>query len=425
MARGKSFSFLERNQRVIGLIALVLIVAGTAFALLLQGGFFTAKYRVTAMFSDAAGIRAGDFVTVAGLPAGKVEDLSIKEGQVAMELGVEEDVELTADTRAEVVIETLLGRKSVSLISGQAAEPLKEGDVIPIDRTTTPIDITELNDISVDLLEASDAEAFEQFLGQVTAVTEGKAREVQALIDGLEQVTAAVDARRSQLAGLIDSLRTLSTTFGQRDQRMVSLIDNLNVVLGNLAQRQESLETLLVSTDSASHETADLVQRNRGVLDSALRSVHVDLEVLNRHQLDLAATITYLEQAVQGYSTVGYSSGTDNRWANIFVQSLGPAGVDAVVGQCGLVDQLFDTYFGTNCEDFGSSPRTGGTAPPTSAVPPGTEGLPPGVGPDGLPETPGLPSGGGTQDLPCSIGDVVDSAVDGTVPPAEGRCDGV
>jgi phospholipid/cholesterol/gamma-HCH transport system substrate-binding protein len=422
MGRRRSFSFLERSQLRIGLVALILIVAGTAFALLLQGGFLTAKYRVTAMFSDAAGIRAGDFVTVAGLPAGKVEDLSIQGGQVAMELGVEEDVELTADTRAEVVIETLLGRKSVSLISGQAEEPLGEGDVIPIERTTTPVDITQLNDISVELLEASDAEAFEQFLGEVTAVTEDNAQDIQALIGGLEQVTAAVDARRFQLAGLIDSLRTLSTTFGERDQRIVSLIDNLNVVLGNLAERQEALQTLLVSTDSASHETADLIRQNRGVLDSALQSIHVDLKTLSRHQLDLAATITYLEQAVQGYSTVGYSSGTNNRWANIFVQSLGPAGVDAVVGQCGLVDQLFDHYFGTSCEDFEGGTRTGGGAQPAPAASPGTEATPPPVGPDGVPQVPGLPPE--AQDLPCTFGDVVESTLGGTVPSAEGRCDG-
>ncbi|MGH2687036.1 MAG: hypothetical protein ACRDJP_16350, partial [Actinomycetota bacterium] len=61
MAR-KSRSFLERNQRLIGGIGIVLIVAGTVFALLLQGGFLTPRYAVTAAFTDAAGIRSGDFV---------------------------------------------------------------------------------------------------------------------------------------------------------------------------------------------------------------------------------------------------------------------------------------------------------------------------------------------------------------------------
>src|ERR671930_2734125 len=73
-------SFLERNQRVIGIIAVLLIVGGSAFALLLQGGVFASTYGVTAFFTDAAGINPGDEVTVAGLPAGSGKGLQIPHG---------------------------------------------------------------------------------------------------------------------------------------------------------------------------------------------------------------------------------------------------------------------------------------------------------------------------------------------------------
>ena len=49
-------SFLERNQRLIGLIGILALLAGSAFALLLSGGVFARTYHVTAYFSDAAGI---------------------------------------------------------------------------------------------------------------------------------------------------------------------------------------------------------------------------------------------------------------------------------------------------------------------------------------------------------------------------------
>src|SRR5919108_3179844 len=268
-SRRKGLSILERNQKVIGAISLALILGGTAFALLLQGGLLTPSYKVTAYFTEAAGIVEGDPVTVAGLPAGTVKELRIERGLVAMDLGIEDDVKLSSDSRAEIVIETLLGRRSVSVVIGQSREPLQDGDVIPVDRTTTPIDITELNDISVRLLNESDADAFEGFLEDVAEITEGQSKHVSSLITGLNKVLAAVDSRRLQLSRLIESLRTLSVTFGERDQQIVSLIDDLDVVLGNLAERQEDLETLLLSTDSASHETADLVTRNRAVLGGA------------------------------------------------------------------------------------------------------------------------------------------------------------
>lgn len=403
----RSLSFLERNQRIVGGIALFLIVVGTALALLLQGGLLTPTYRVTAMFPDAAGVRPGDRVTVAGLPAGTVKDVAIRDGMVAIELGIEDGVELPRDSRAEIVVETLLGRQSVAMVPGGSEALLGHGDLIPPDRTTTPVDVTELNDISVDLLEASDADALETFMGEVTEITGESTDDIKALIAGLEDVTAAVDSRSRELAGLLDSLHTLARTFGERDDRIVSLIDNLNHVLGNLAERQEELETLLVSTQGASNETADLVERNRVVLDATLLSLHRDLEILDRHQGDLAAGIAYLERAVRGYSSVGYSQNTPNEWANIFVQQVGPAGIDALIGRCGLVDQLFDHYFGADCQEAsGSSPATVvGTGDGPAAI-------------DGGPPAVQLPA------LPCSIGDVVDRALAGAGVPTTGRCGG-
>ena len=110
---------------------------------------------------------------------------------------------------------------------------------------------------------------------------------------------------------LIDALTTLSGTLADKDQTIVSMIDRLNAVLGNLAAHQQDLQTLLVATDAASHDTANLVSRNRATLDGTLTSLHGVLNVLADHQVDLAATVDYLEQAVQGYSSVGYScSGT-------------------------------------------------------------------------------------------------------------------
>ena len=408
--RSMERSFLERNQRTIGAIGLGLLLAGTGFALLLTGGVFARTYHVTAVFSDAAGIRPGDKVTVAGLDAGTVKGQRIENGRVVMDLAVSRNVKLPADTRAEIVIQTLLGKRAVNLVAGEGPGRLGEGGVIPADRTRTPVDITDLNDISVRLMDRSDAGALNQLMEEVTKVTEGKQEQVGQIVTGLADVAEAVDSRRAQLKNLVKSLRILSTTLGERDQTIVSLIDHLDPVLANLAARQEDIQTLLVATDSASHATADLVRRNRTVLDRTLSSLHETLQVLDRHQLDLAAAVSYLEDSVQGYQSVGYSGGncgrvdsrscsggTPNEWANIFVQSLGPAGVDALLGKCGAVDKLIDQILGTDCTRSSEPLLPGGggsggvaplpTLPPLPGLPP-----PPGIPTPPLP-TPSLPIG--------------------------------
>jgi len=425
-------SFLERNQRLIGLIGILALLAGSAFALLLSGGVFARTYHVTAYFSDAAGITPGDHVTVAGLNAGTVKGIRVEKGLVAMDLGVSRGVDLPSDSSANIVVQTLLGKRSVDLVAGRSDKRLQDGSVIPVQRTTTPVDITELNDISVRLMNRSDAGALNNLLSEVTKVTQGDRDQVTQLIDGLDKVVTAVDARRSQLADLIDALNTLSGTLADKDQTIVSLIDRLNAVLGNLAARQQDLQTLLVSTDSASHETADLVERNRATLDSTLTSLHTVLNVLADHQLDLAATVDYLQQSVQGYSSVGYSctgartysgcSGREypNKWANIFVQSLGPLGVDALLGQCGVIDHVIDEILGTDCRDEVKLPK-GAMAPGMPGGTGGTGGTGGGSRGQGgglplplpIPTPSGLGGTGSGQSLPGSVGDLFDSTLQG------------
>ena len=398
-------SFLERNQLIIGVIGVVVVLLGSVLAVLLSGGVFANTYQVTAVFKDAAGIRSGDDVTVAGLDAGSVGAVRIVDGLVEIELKINSDVEMPADSDASIVVETLLGRKSVQLLAGGSDDMLAEGDTIPLERTTTPIEIDDLNDASVSLLERSDAEALQQLMTEVTEVTKGKEQEIGTVIDGLADVTAALDSKKEELQRLIESMSTLSTTFASRDDEIVSLIDRYNVVLGNLADRKDDLTSLVVNTDEASHEVADLVKRNRPVLDSTLNALSEALEVVDAHQLDIAATIPYLESAVRGYSSVGYSQGIPNRWANIFVQSLGPVGIDAIAGPCGLLDQALDEILGEDprgCKHENGELPLGGENPPPDQDGGGNE-------PPALPTLPGVPA------LPGDLGDLFDSVIGGVL----------
>lgn len=350
-------SFLERNQKIIGLVGAILVAAGTTFALLLSGGVFADTFTVTADFADAAGLKSGDDVVVAGLEAGSVDTVEISGGVVKVAMKVEDGIKMPKDSRAEIVVETLLGKKSVNLISGSDDAMLEDGDEIPLDRTTTPIELVELANRSEPLLRRSDPRAFQDFLNEITAITRGKRKQAETLITGLTEVTGVINARGKQLSRLLDSLDTLAATFADRDDTLVSLIDNLDVVLGNLAERTGEVKRLLRRTDSASNEVAFLVERNRGNLDSTLRNLHSTLQILDNQQVDLAAGISYLEQSVEGYSSIGYSQGIPNRWANIFVQSLGPLGVDALIGRCGPFDEALDELLGKDPRNDPKSPH--------------------------------------------------------------------
>lgn len=390
-------SFTERNPVVIGVIVVALIAAATGAAVALDAGLFAHRYTVLARFEDTAGLKSGDKVRVAGVPSGEVGAIRQQDGMVEVELKVDEAIELSGDTRAAVVVETLLGQKYVRLTTGDDwAHPLADGDVIT--DTRTPTEVLDLQNVGTPLLEESDGEALNDLMRSLSEVTAGKREQVRQIIEGLDRLTTAVNDREAETRSLVDSAAVLSGTLAERDGELLNAVDNLNVVVGSLAERRAELVRLLHATASAAGATADLIGENRERLDAVLDELHVDLQIIGRHQVDLAQSVAYLGVAVEGFASIGYSGPeeTPNEWANIFTQLIGPLGPDALFGSCGLVDDALDLALGP--DPLPCSERTGplpgedtgpGPADPSGNPPPGASSQPaPGGGAGSAPAAP-------------------------------------
>ncbi|QXC61954.1 MCE family protein [Aquihabitans sp. G128] len=359
-------SFTERNPLIIGVIVLLLIGGGTAAALLLNGGFFKDRYEVKAVFVDTAGLRKGDKVRVAGVLVGQVKSIEQQGTKVQATLLVDKSIELPRDTEAEIVVETLLGSKYVRLKAGNDwSSTLHSGSVIT--DTRTPTEVLDLQNVGTPLLEDTDGKALNDLLDKIDHVTEGQRGNVGEIITGLNKLTTAINDRQSEARRLIDSTKTVSATLAGRDQDLLNAVDDINVVLDGLAKRRVQLVALLQKTSATAKGTADLVADNRPKLDAILDELHADLEIVGRRQGELAASLSGLTNAIEGFSSIGYS-GPDrfpNTWANMYTQLLGPIGPDAVFGSCGLLDDAFDVLLGpdpvTECADrTGPLPSTEG-----------------------------------------------------------------
>ena len=104
--------FAERNPVVLGVVgalAVALIVVGSLSAARIKGVLTEREYH--ARFTEAAGLRPGDDVRVAGLTLGTVSSLSIEDDQVEVAFRLDKDVRLGRDTQAEIKSATVLGRK--------------------------------------------------------------------------------------------------------------------------------------------------------------------------------------------------------------------------------------------------------------------------------------------------------------------------
>lgn len=365
MIRVKSFT--ERNPVVIGAVVVTLIATFTAGALLLNSGALADRYTVRARFSDSAGITPGSQVKVAGITSGAVESVRQAGTEVEVVLGVDAGIELPSDTRADIVVDTLLGSKSVRLVPGDEWDDLLQEDAV-ITETSTPTEALDLQNIGAPLLEETDGEAIDTLIDTVLRITEGKRDDVADILDGLEDLAVTVNSREQEARDLIDSTRTLTETLDARDEELLDAVDDLNVVVDTLARRRVELVELLRQTTEAATRISDLVEGNQPELDRILDELHADLEIVGRHQVDLAQSVALVSNAIQGFASVGYS-GVDevpNQWANLYAQLLGPIGPDILLGSCGALDTALDLALGpdpiADCDDR-TGPMTGSPGP--------------------------------------------------------------
>ena len=370
----------ERNPLIIGIVAIGIILAGTAAALTIKSTTFAPAYPISANFRDTAGLRPGDRVTMAGVLIGHVGNVRQDGDGVKVVININHGVQVARKSTAAIRVETLLGRRAVALTADPAAnwqDLFHKGDHIP-GLGGSPTEVLDVQSDAQAALATLDANALNQFMADLAQVTTGKRDQVTTIIDGLNRLTSTVNGRQAEIGRLIDSANAVSSTVESRNANLLSAIDNLNIVVANLDSRRAQLTSLLASTQDAASKISTLIGDNRAKLDAVLASLRTDLGVINQHQVDLAQTVSYLAGAIQGFSSVGYSGPQDtpNTWANIFTVGVGAASSDPIFGCHGELDKALTISIGpdpvTSCAAY-TGPVPGG---PSSGAPPASTGAP-------------------------------------------------
>lgn len=320
-------SFRDRNPIAIGLVSVAVIGAlvGLAFMAGIQH-LFERSYAMSGIFADAAGIRAGDDVRVAGVKAGRVTSVEPNRsaGNVIVRFVVDDDVDLGLETSAEIALQTLLGTKYLRL-SGQVERPyLADAPaaerVIPIERTKTPFDVFELTRVGTRTIEATDTAKLNELVTQLADVTGGKHDELQQLLEGINQLSTALNERDAELRSLLDRADQLSGTLAEKDETLVALIDASRGILDLVERRQGDIGRGIDAGALTVEQLSSVVAGHKSQLDLLLETLHPTLDIVDRRQADLDRTLAWLGAGGYGLAR-GAAHGP---WADIYVRSLGP-----------------------------------------------------------------------------------------------------
>lgn len=310
-------AFSERNPLTIALVGITVLILGflvtfNADRLPIVGGGQTYH----AKFGEAAGIKPGDEVRVAGVKVGKVTDVTLDGTQVDVAFQVK-DARLGDETSAAIKIKSLLGQKFLAL-DPQGRDDLDPSDPIAMSRTTTPYDVTDaFGDLSTNIDTIDTAKLEESFEVLADAFRDTPAS-VRDLVDGLSAVSKTISSRDQQIAELLDATTEISGTLAGRKDDIAALIQDGNLLLAELISRHDAITALLNGTSRLGTQVQGLVADNTDTLKPAL------------DQLDRVSTILQdnASELDQGLKMVGpyyrlIASATGNgRWVDSYVCGL-------------------------------------------------------------------------------------------------------
>ena len=281
-----------------GTLALAAVLALTAAALYISPP--TQKV-VTFYTEDAASVRGGDQVRIAGINVGKVKDLALDSNQVRLRAEVDKDVFVGDQSQIQVRMLTAVGGYYVNIVSlGDTPLGTKP---IPVERVTMPYNLMRTLADATKITDNVDPKPVSESLNEVQKALAGPNIEaLSAVIDAGNALMSTIDRQRGQvtailnlsdeyiksLSGFGDGLRQLVRKISILEQTLDIYSKGFGKALGGLGDVMDGLTPVGVYYENHRDEALEKVRHwqekarywteRNGVIVRALRILRRKIE---------------------------------------------------------------------------------------------------------------------------------------------------
>ncbi|MEU1999418.1 MCE family protein [Nocardia gamkensis] len=300
-------------------IAVVLLVTVSAF-FLDRLPIIGAGTKYTAEFSEAAGLKKGNEVRVAGVKVGSVSDVRLDGDRVLVDFRTK-DTWIGNETTASIQIKTLLGQKYLAL-DPRGSKPATPSSRIPLSRTVSPYDVVDAFTDAARTIDQIDTTQLAKSMQVLSEAFETTPPEIRGSIDGVARLSETLAKRDQELKKLFAATRQTTQILADRNAEFERLLANGGQLLAELNIRQQSIKQLLVGAQTVSTELSALVHDNEEQIGPALKNLRAAIDLLNSNQQNVSKT---LELAAPFYSLYANVLGTGRWFDAVIVNVLPPA----------------------------------------------------------------------------------------------------
>jgi phospholipid/cholesterol/gamma-HCH transport system substrate-binding protein len=278
----------------------------------------------SAEFSNASGLRAGQFVRAAGVEVGKVKKIDLVEGdkRIRVDFSVDRSVPLYQSTTAEIRYADLIGNRYLEINrgSGQGSETaLPPGGFIPLSRTQPALDLDALIGGFKPLFRALDPQKVNSIASSIITVFQGEGGTINDILDQTAQLTERLSESDQAVGEVIDNLNTVLDTTVRHRKQFDQTIDKFELLITSLKGRASQLADGTAHITAAAGTVADLLADNRSLLhDTVGRLETVATPLVEQHD-QLGDLLGKLPNA---FNTIGRASGIYGDFFNFYLCDL-------------------------------------------------------------------------------------------------------
>lgn len=234
--------------------------------------------QVCAEFTDTVGLYEGNIVTMLGVEVGTVTAIEPLGDRMRVTMNVDRSAQLPTDAEVVTMSSSIVTDRHVEFVKPYTGGPTLGDECIPVERTRTPIGISEALDgigkLSEDLIGPPGADgSAEPVIGDTLSAADsalqGTAQQWNALIGYLDTLAGNPVARESSYRRLIDNLDTLMSMFVTNWPDMAAVLGNLR----NSLQLAEGLSRDLAGVIDLGVDILPILSRNVDKFDDRLYPV--------------------------------------------------------------------------------------------------------------------------------------------------------
>ena len=316
-------------------VALVLAATLVACSVPFVGGG-GGRYELVAYFPRAVSVFPSSDVRVLGLPAGSVSDVIIEGDKVRIEMSIPDDIKVPADGFAQIVPQSLIGERYIQLSPAfkEGMEAAKDGHVIDLDHTITPVEPDEALAAIKKFLDSLDPNGLGDLV--TTSTRTSRATDPPSTTRWLA-LRPRVDLRREGRRAGEDRGQLRPPHGHPRDpeQQLGSVLDAFAEASQVLADERQSIEELVAGL-------ANLSQEGLALVGEHATELRTDIGTLTDAAATIEANLASVDQLLDagGLLTAGLEGAYDPESRSINLRNnfspLVPELIELLLGQLGL-----------------------------------------------------------------------------------------